>query len=152
VFVDGKIQLKILPIRLFLSDVSRVKTVVSLLLVAFWLPASSHPLLEYAGLIHQRHADHDADSKGSHEHNTDDHDAADGHCILSSPHVSVPLPGAKAIPSQFCLLGFDWTSELHVEIQPSGLAPPGPAPPCLSHRWQFAFRTALPPRAPSLIS
>ena len=127
-------------------------------MLAFWLPASSHSLLEYAGLIHERHADHDdhddhdADSSGSHEHNTDNHEAADGKCVLSSPHVSVPLPGDVAMPMLFCAFGLNWASELHPEPQPSGLAPPGTAPPQLSHRWQFSFRTALPARAPSLIS
>ena len=128
------------------------RAIVSLLLVALWLPASSHALLESAGLIHQVHADHDADSSGSHEHDSDNHEAADGKCALASTHVSVPVPNMVASPFLFCLLGFDSASELHVERQPSGLAPPGTAPPQLSHRWQFSFRTALPARAPSLIS
>lgn len=136
----------------FLSAVNRLKTIVSLLLAAVWLPASSHALLEHFELIHQVHADHDADSDGSHEHDADNHEAADGRCALSSTHVSVPQPNAVALPMLFCALGLDWASELHVEPQPSGLAPPGTAPPQFSHRWQFSFRTALPARAPSLIS
>jgi len=122
------------------------------MLVAFWLPASSHPLLEYAGLIHEVHADHDLDSSGSHEHGSDNHEAADGKYAPSSTHVRVPLPDAVASPMLFRAPGLDWASELHVEQQPSGLPPPGVAPPQLSHCWQFSFRTALPARAPSLIS
>ena len=130
----------------------RFQTIITALMLAVWLPASSHALLQYAGWIHQRHADHDADSSGSHEHDSDDHEAADGHCVLSSTHVSVPPPDAVASPFLLCLLGLEWTSEAHVELQPSGLAPPGTAPEQLSQSWQFSFRTALPPRAPSVIS
>jgi len=132
--------------------VTLLRSIASLLLVAVWLPASSHALLEHFELIHQVHADHDTDSSGSHEHDADNHEAADGKCALASTHVSVPMPDTVASPSLFCLLGFDSASEFHVERQSSGLAPPGTAPPQLSHRWQFSFRTALPARAPSLIS
>ena len=130
----------------------RLRAIVSLLLAAIWLPASSHALLEYAGLIHQRHADHDADSNGSHEHDTDNHEAADGQCALSSTHISVSVPDAVVSLFLLTTLGLEWASELHAEPHPSGLAPPGTAPPQLSHCWQFSFRTALPARAPSLIS
>ena len=127
-----------------------------MLLVACWLPGSSHAWLQYAGLIHERHADHDADSTGSHEHehehDTDDHDAADGICVLSSAQVNVPMPDADAIPLLPGLFGLERDLELHAEHSGSGLAPPGTAPPQLSHSWQFSFRTALPPRAPSFVS
>jgi hypothetical protein len=134
-----------------LCRVKLLRSIVAVLLAAVWLPASSHSLLEHFELIHQVHADHDQDSDGSHEHDADNHEAADGKCALSSTHVSVPLPDASTMP-MFCALGSDWASELHVELRPSGLPPPGVAPPQLSHRWQFSFRTALPARAPSLIS
>jgi hypothetical protein len=131
--------------------VLRFQTLITVLVVAFWLPVSSHALLKSAGVIHQVHTDHDHDSDGSHEHDSDNHDVADGKCALSPTHVSVPLPDASAMPI-FYALGSDWASELRVEPPSSGLAPPGTAPPQLSHCWQFAFRTALPARAPSLIS
>jgi hypothetical protein len=135
--------------------VIRFQTIVTAFMLAAWLPASSHSLLEYAGLIHERHADHAdhaADSSGSHEHDADNHEAADGKFASASPHINVSLPDAIAIPMLFCALGLNWVSEVHVECQPSGLAPPGTVPPQLSNRWQFAFRTALPARAPSLVS
>lgn len=135
-----------------LSPVPGFQRIIAALLVAFWLPASSHSLLEYAGVIHERHANHDADSSGSHEHDADKHEAADGKCVFSSTHVNVPAPDAAANPALNCSIGLDWSSELKAECHPSGLAPPGTAPPQLSHRWQFSFRTALPARAPSLIS
>jgi len=135
-----------------LCRVKILRSIVAVLLTAVWLPASSHVLLEHCELIHQVHADHDADSGGSHGHDADNHKAADGKCALASTHVSIPPPNLVAIPSLLCLLGFNSPSELHGGRQPSGLAPPGTAPPQLSHRWQFSFRTALPARAPSLIS
>lgn len=121
-------------------------------MLAAWLPASSHGLLEYAGLIHERHVDHHADATGSHEHDSDNHEAADGKCASSSAHVSVPVPDMMASPFLFCALGLEWSSEFHAESHPPGLPPPGTAPPQFSHHWQFSFRTALPARAPSLIS
>ena len=131
---------------------TRLRVIVSLLLVALWLPASSHVLLEHFELIHQVHADHDADSSDSHEHDAYNHEAADGMCAVSSTHVSVPLPDSMAMPMLFCSPGLSWVSELRVEQQPSGLAPPGTAPPMLLSGWQFLFRTALPGRAPSFAS
>lgn len=128
------------------------RAIIALLLIGAWLPATSHALLEHLEVIHQVHSNHDSDAAGSSEHDADNHDAADGKCALSSPHSSLPLPKAVALPMLFCALGLNGTFELHVEPQPSGLPPPGPAPPELSHRWQFEFRTALPARAPSLVS
>lgn len=127
----------------------------ALLLVAFWLPASSHALLEYAGVIHERHADHDdhdAESSGSHEHDAGNHDAADGKYAPSSTLVRVSPPDTVASPLLFCGPGLNWTSELHLDPLPSGLAPPGSAPPVLRSGWQFLFRAALPARAPSFAS
>jgi hypothetical protein len=127
----------------------------AVMLALLWVPASSHPLLEYADLIHERHADHadhDPDSSDSHEHNTDNHEAADGKYASASPHISVPLPDVVALPMLFCPPGLNWASERHIELHPAGLAPPGTAPPPHSQHWQFSFRTALPARAPSLIA
>ena len=134
------------------STVRRIRFILTMLLVALWLPGSSHALLQFAGLIHQWHPDHDADSTGSHEHDADDHEAADGHCLLSSVDVHIPAPEAIGTPLLVCSLGLEWDSGLRVVHNAAGLSPPGTAPPQLSHRWQFSSRTALPPRAPSRIS
>ena len=128
-----------------------VKNILVVLVALAWLPASSHPLLEYAGLIHEFHADHDTDSNGSHEHD-DDHDAADGLCAPSSPHVNVPTPHfvATALPPGLIVSDQGWLR--HDSLRPSGPAPPGTAPPQLSSGWQFSFRAALPAREPSFVS
>ena len=76
-----------------------MKPIVALALAALWLPASSHALLEHLELIHQVHADHETDSDDSHEHDADNHAAADGLCVapwgksvLVKPIAVAPLP------------------------------------------------------------
>ncbi|ODU23673.1 MAG: hypothetical protein ABS95_03330 [Verrucomicrobia bacterium SCN 57-15] len=124
----------------------------TLLLLAIWPAVSSHGFLEISGLIHQQHADHEFGSNGSHHDGGDDHEAADGHCLLSSAQVTVPVPELALAPHLFVFLSFGWESELLSTVLLSGAAPPGIAPLQLSHGWQFSFRTALSPRAPSLLS
>ena len=130
----------------------RLRSIVSLLLVALWLPTSSHSLLESVGLIHERHTDHHEDATASHEHDGQRHEAADGKCAVAATRVAVPPLQLIALPLLFGPPQLESVSEFHVDPQPSGLAPPGTAPPQLSHGWQFSSRTALPARAPSLIS
>ena len=127
---------------------------VTMLLVALWLPASSHPLLEAAGLIHDHHDDHDGDSdaSGSHEHHADDHEVADGNCLLTSTDVSVTVPTPVTPPLPIGLPDGEPAQGPCGVCDSPGHAPPGLAPPELSHRWQFSSRAALPVRAPSVAS
>ena len=116
-------------------------------MVALWLPASSHALLEAIGWIHTEHSDL---GEGS----DNDHEAADGICILASSHVHVPQPDL-GMPQPF--LWGDASLAVETMLEPSlilarGPDPPGTAPPELSLTWQFAFRASLPSRAPSMIS
>ena len=131
----------------------------TLLLVAVWLPSASHSVLQHFGFIHQVHvhndhgdADHNSDSDGSHEHDTDNHQAADGLCVFSSGKVELTKP--LAVTAMPCLVAawFDAATVPSALTAHSGPAPPGVAPPELSHRWQFCFRAALPVRAPSFVS
>jgi hypothetical protein len=122
------------------------------MLLALWPGASSHALLETCGLIHQDHADHDFGSTASHEDHDDDHAAADGHCRLSSTQVDVRAPSLTLAPHSFIFLVVNGAAGAPSTVFFSGLPPPGTAPPQLSPHWQFSFRTALSPRAPSLIS
>jgi hypothetical protein len=126
------------------------KTIVTLLLLAVWLPATSHELLEQAGWIHGAHDDtHDASGADN-----DDHDAADGFCRVASTDIPVPQPdlsgGLGLAYGDFSLTLADLlAAELAL---PNGPDPPGLAPKEISHTWQFSFRASLPARAPSLIS
>jgi hypothetical protein len=127
------------------------KTVVMMLLLALWLPATSHALLEQVGWIHTAHADaHDA----SDADNDDNHDAADGLCRVASTDVQVPPP---ELTGGLLLVSADFSLTLAALFEtslalPNGPDPPGAAPPELSHTWQFSFRASLPARAPSVIS
>lgn len=146
----------------------RVKPIVVLLLVALWLPASSHALLEHAGLIHhehehahQPHSDHhhhDApphphpEPDGQHEHNGANHAAADGVCLRASARVQMPTPDFAAVDAWLTAMLLALPDDDSATATRSGLSPPGTAPPELPRLWQFSFRTALPVRAPSLVS
>jgi hypothetical protein len=131
--------------------VKRLNIAVTVFLLALWLPASSHALLEQLGWIHTAHGD---TGGASDTDNDDDHDAADGFCRISSTHVQVPQPDLTG--------GWQvaWTSIplAHAVSAATSLAlsdgpdPPGVAPPELSQSWQFSFRASLPSRAPSLTS
>lgn len=137
---------------IFFSAVNRLKTIVSLLMAAVWLPASSHSSLEHFELIHQDHVDHEVGSSGSHGQHTVNHDAADGKCALSSTHVNVSQPETVTIPFLFCAFALNWATEWNADLYLAGLPPPVTASQHLLHRWQFSLRTALPARASSLIS
>jgi hypothetical protein len=123
--------------------VIRLRTVAVLLLLAFWVPASSHALMEHAGLIHTADAHHD-------EH----HDAADGICVNASGHVQAPQPLHVAFaPLAQLEVWLAATAILDGSVaEASGPAPPGVAPPELPQTWHFVSRTALPARAPSYLS
>jgi hypothetical protein len=135
-----------------------VKRIVVLLLVAIWLPASSHALLQHAGFIHQQHedehdphsdADHHGDSDGRHEHDADNHAAADGLCLLAMGKLQVPAPPFVATLGWLLVALLPPSAQANGMAFHTGLSPPGTTPPELSHIWQFSFRTALPVRAPS---
>ena len=121
------------------------------LLVAIWLPASSHAFLETFGLIHGQHADqgHDDHSNpdGPHEHDSANHDAADGLCRPASFEVKFSAPPAVVSTLLNALLAVE-----EMRRRPESPALSSLALPQLSKGWQFSFRTALPARAPSFVS
>jgi hypothetical protein len=132
--------------------VRRVWIIVALLMLAAWPVMTSHSLLQHFGLIHQVHEDHDDDG-GSHEHNSDNHPFADGDYLRGSNTVSVWKPVATTAALPFLAAIFlSVETRTEPEVFHSGPAPPGIAPPELSHSWQFSFRAALPVRAPSFTS
>jgi len=124
-----------------LSVVKRLKIILVLLMLALWMPATSHALLESAGVIHQAHDDADSD------HSDNDHDAADGLVLLPSS-VNAPVMGAALVcvlPAVIFLLPEPVETRLTDRID-SGTSPP------LPNVWQFVHRAALPVRAPSFAS
>ena len=124
--------------------VHRFRIVAALLLLAIWVPSSSHELLEGFGLIHVQASPSGGDS---HEN---DHDAADGLCQL--PGWSLQVQKYQAADISF-LLPVAFAACLQDGIQARAcFALVNPSPPDIPVSWQFSFRAALPARAPSLIS
>jgi len=106
-------------------------------MLAVWLPATSHPLLEGIGVIHE-HGVPDSDS---------DHDAADGLILLPSS-AKAPVVNATLV----CVLPVVvFLLPEPVETRPTHRMASGTSPP-LPNVWQFVHRAALPPRAPSFAS
>lgn len=126
---------------------NRLKPIVAMLMLALFAFASSHPLLESLGLIHQEvaHADGPAHSK-------DNHEAADGSCRIESGQEELQKPLADALDLShsfvfMCVLMLNTDPDADPGGQ--GLSPP---PPELGKSWQFSSRAALPIRAPSIAS
>ena len=126
-------------------------------MATFWVPASSHALLQGLGLIHERHAAHHAeahghDSDSSHEHQGDNHDLADGICRTETSGIKVPVVAPQLVLAAWCALVCEFHDALIEGLDQTGPSPPGTSPPELFQVWRFSFRAALPVRAPSLVS
>lgn len=124
-----------------------VCSVFAFVLLAIWPAVTSHALLEQLEVIHHVHDDHDDDG-GSHEHNGDNHEFADG-------DYTRPVTEFGVQPSLGGIVFCEAPSSLSIEELSLRSALPGPAPPgsaattFLKSSWQFLSRTALPVRAPS---
>ena len=118
----------------------------AMVILALWMPATSLCLAECAGLIERGDCCPD-ESSGKADA------AAHPCCFLASGHYKshdyrplmiAPIDLATAqVPF---LISSAAPSERLAAIWPS------PSPPDLPVTWQFSFRAALPPRAPSLAS
>lgn len=124
------------------------KTIVCLLL-AVWLPATLHCDLEsiegFAFLACGQAAD-----AAPHQETDCDQDAC---AVVESgfyhaEHQTVRVIPPALVPSVPGLLAAEPTALLAA----TAVSPPVAGPPELSRRWQFSHRTALPPRAPSLLA
>lgn len=122
----------------------RLFSIVALLLLAIWLPATLHCDLEAAGLAPSAVACHD-------DHCTSEHSAdncsliEDGSFRASADTLKVASPNLVSFCA--CLL-----CGAAISISPPMLAvEPSIAPPLeLKVGWQFVVRAAPPARAPSL--
>lgn len=129
-----------------------VKTAFVLALAAFWALVTSHCGLENTfGLEFLTCSTEAADATPHQSSDCGDDDACatiESGCYKSEERqVSVTkpclAPAALALPLLSERTDFESAARL--------LAP-ATTPPELAHAWQFSFRTALPPRAPSLLS
>ncbi|MBI5772854.1 MAG: hypothetical protein HZA89_03810 [Verrucomicrobia bacterium] len=132
----------------FLSAVNRLKTIVAMMLLAVWLPATSHCLLEIAGVIHE--SDCCANAQGAEEPG---HDAADGNCQIEAGNYRLPKPGSFVLSPVFmpCLSLLLVSPALDLTAPVPGFGANAP-PPELPVSWCFLWRTALPARAPSRLA
>jgi len=120
--------------------------IVAMLMLAAWIPAASLCLAECAGVVER--GDCCPDESGG-KTNAADHSCcflASGLYKLHDNHSLLMIP--DALPTA--------QVSSHLSVAPSSNSLPLPAarrsPPDLPVSWQFSFRTALPPRAPSFAS
>jgi hypothetical protein len=127
--------------------VRRLKKILSVLAAALWLPMTLHCQLEtIPGLDFLKCASEKSPVES--QSHCDDSCCSVERATYKSEQVrpTLPLPGilpllpALALPARDKLTG----------NLDAGLC--STAPPELPKRWQFVFRTASPPRAPSLAS
>ena len=130
------------------TEVKRLKIITVLAMLALWLPATNHCRLEQIlSLAFLTCSDHE--DTGPHQDSDCDNDGCalveSGFYKTEDGNIDpvLPLSGAVFVP------------EL---VPPTEQSPPlfvnfsTVASPELPGTWQFSFRTALPPRAPSLVS
>ncbi len=127
----------------------RIKAMVALVLALVWLPAVSCCLIDASGLFGKQ----DCCSK-EHCEST----PAPGNC----DQLCGALASASYLPQQNQVIviapvvlplydGMDLLTEAQRPVK-IGRKLPATAPPELAGHWQFFFRTASPPRAPSFAS
>jgi hypothetical protein len=119
--------------------VDRLKTTIAALLLGLWLPATSFCLLENAGWI--------AKSDGCPDDQSSESSPC---CALASATYEMHEGAAMVVPSPASVVA--WLPDLPTLILPpaqAAIAESGVSPPELAQSWQFSFRAALKPRAPS---
>lgn len=127
----------------------RIKAMVAMVLALVWLPAASCCLIDAAGWFGKQ----DCCSK-EHSQSVPGPGGCDQPCAALASATLLPQQGQPLIFASVGVLLFD-SAIFPTEIQrPVGTARdlPATAPPELAGHWQFSFRTALAPRAPSFAS
>ena len=129
--------------------VRTLKTVMILVLVTLWVMASNHCRLEHIpALAFMTCCDHD-DSAGSQDKDCE----ADG-CAAVENQLYKADTSQRVTPAPTVLLTHFLSPVLAELLAPAASSHvlPDAAPMELPRVWQFSYRTALPPRAPSLAS
>jgi len=128
--------------------VNRWKAAVALVLAILYLPVTAHCLLEQAGWLP---ADGDCCEQRASTDGSTPAPCAYGCCL---PEHAVYVSPLKRDSSPLTAEVPVWVTALVADVAPkeSLTVPPESSPPTVQKVWQFIFRTALPPRAPSLVS
>jgi hypothetical protein len=133
----------------YFSSVRRIKAAVAMVLALLWLPAVSCCLIDASGLLGKQ----DCCSQ-EHSHPASSPGHCDQPCGVLASGSYLPQQNPVVIPAPLiALLPAPVTAV--AELQPVtaiGRDVSATAPPEVAGHWQFSFRTALSPRAPSFIS
>ncbi|OHE81172.1 MAG: hypothetical protein A3G75_01020 [Verrucomicrobia bacterium RIFCSPLOWO2_12_FULL_64_8] len=125
----------------------RLHSLVALVLVAFWLPATLHCGLEAAGIWTQAGCCPPEES-GASDCATDNCSMIEGGAyFLARGLLNAPAPVLAALAGLCRLTEIAPESIVVLSVSPDRSG----APPELVRTWQFAARAALPPRAPSTL-
>jgi hypothetical protein len=129
--------------------VQRIKTVVAVLLALVWLPAVSCCLIDASGLLGKQ----DCCSK-EHSHSVPGPGNCDKPCGALASATYLPQQAQLLVIAPIGVPLFDCAFSLIEIHRPAAVGRdlPATAPPELAGHWQFSFRTAAPPRAPSFAS
>ena len=122
----------------------RVKQLFVLLFLALWVPATGHCQWENVLTLETACGEHATTSEPSRDCCTSNCKALENGFIKSNPQTGADI-NVAILAAVFLLLEPPQTAVAPGEHITS-------APPELSPRWQFVHRTALPVRAPSLLS
>ena len=126
-----------------------LKTVLPLALVAFWLPATLHcQLEELPGLQFLACCDHE--TKSPHQ----DDDCRTDSCAMVEDGLYKTNESTGSVVSSAVQLmeGFAFAPSTATQSAGRHILRATDIPAELPATWQFSQRTALPPRAPSLVS
>lgn len=120
----------------------RLHQIVGLVLLVLWVPVTSHCMLEdVRGLEFLKCAPVTPEG--------DNHCDADACSQLESPSYRISQADVDVAPPIFAVVSVILTAERPVDEGAIALIK---NPPEFLSTWQFSFRTALPPRAPSFVS
>lgn len=125
-----------------------LKAMLAILLATVWLPVTAHCLL----LETASHFEFLACC--SHESPTSDHENecdTDACSVVENAQYKSTFQ-RLLVPPPSTLIAFERPAPLDTTEAPGVATGQPTSPPDLPARWQFTFRTALSPRAPSLVS
>ena len=130
-------------------SVQRIKAAVALVLALVWLPAVSCCLIDASGLLGQQEC-----CSKEHSHRPSVPGNCDQPCGALASASYLPQQSQLLVVAPIGVPLLDTAFPLIEIHRPAGVgrAFPVTAPPELAGHWQFSFRTAAPPRAPSFAS
>jgi hypothetical protein len=133
-----------------LTSVKWLKRAVALTLLALWVPVTMHCALETLPAFGFLQWCCGEDESESQDHNcTDDSCKAVESGLYKIEDNPAFVPGLTA---GLALVAWHWVAQQPPAEPALNIIPVSSAPPELARFWQFSCRTALPPRAPSVIA